>query len=109
MSDPARFPEARLNFWDMLKEQHLKGIPIEVFANKVDLIECTKKDLANALGLTTKLNKILRIFKTSAKTGEGIYEGIYWLVDAIHGNSQYFHTFPHLKSLFRRPKTIITD
>lgn len=88
ISDPARFPETRLNLWTMLEKTHLKGIPLAIFANKIDLFQdkgelFSESDLANSMGITKKINRRLSIFKTSAKTGQGISEGIYWLADAI--------------------------
>jgi ADP-ribosylation factor-like protein 1 len=87
-SEPARFPEARFNLWTMLKKINLQGLPLTIFANKMDILHDKREvfsttDLANSMGITKKLNRRLKLFKTSAKTGEGISEGIYWLVDAI--------------------------
>lgn len=87
-SNPARFPEARLNLRTMLEKTHLKGIPLAIFANKIDILQdrgesFSERDLANSMGITKKMNRQLKIFLTSAKTGEGISEGIYWLTDAI--------------------------
>ena len=39
-------------------------------------------DLANYMEIT-KIGWLVKIFPTSAKTGEGISEGINWLVDII--------------------------
>ncbi|MFX0206465.1 MAG: ADP-ribosylation factor-like protein [Candidatus Hodarchaeota archaeon] len=88
LSDPERFPEARLNLWTMLEKIHLQGLPLAIFANKIDVLQDRDEvfsitDLKNSMGITKKMNRRLKIFKTSAKTGEGISEGIYWLSDAI--------------------------
>jgi small GTP-binding protein len=107
VSDPARYPEARSNLWRMLKMNHLK----EIFANKVDLFEKKKnelneEDLANFMGINKKMSRVLNIFRTSAKTGEGIHKGIYWLADAIQEGRQVSMDMYQILSLFGRPSTI---
>ncbi|MHA2251384.1 MAG: ADP-ribosylation factor family protein [Candidatus Kariarchaeaceae archaeon] len=87
-NNTARFPEARRTLDWMLQQSHLASIPVAIFANKNDLLQersvvYTKDDYRNILGITKKLNRHLEIFSTSAKTGESLIEGIYWLTDAI--------------------------
>jgi len=111
VSDPARFPEARNNLWRMLKMNHLKDIPLAIFANKVDIFEdgqsLTEEDLANFMGINKKMSRVLNIFTTSAKTGVGIHKGIYWLVDAIQESGKHTKLdLYQMKSLFGRPSTI---
>ena len=111
VSDPARYPEARSNLWRMLKMNHLKDIPLAIFANKVDLLERNKtelneEDLANFMGINKKMSRVLNIFRTSAKTGEGIHKGIYWLADAIQEGRQVSMDMYQIKSLFGRPSTL---
>lgn len=111
VSDPARYPEARSNLWRMLKMTHLKDIPLAIFANKVDLLEENKnelneEDLANFMGINKKMSRVLNIFRTSAKTGEGIHKGIYWLADAIQEGRQVSMDMYQILALFGRPSTI---
>ncbi len=113
VSDPARYPEARSTLWRMLKMNHLKDIPLAIFANKVDLLEKNKtelneEDLANFMGINKKMSRVLNIFRTSAKTGEGIHKGIYWLADAIQEGRQVSMDMYQIQSLFGRPSTIKT-
>ena len=88
VSERVRYPEVRLNLWTMLEKIHLQGLPLVIFANKMDILQekgevFSTSDLSNSMGIMTKLDRRLKIFKTSAKTGEGISKGIYWLADAI--------------------------
>jgi len=111
ISDPARFPEARNNLWRMLKMNHLKDIPLAIFANKVDIFEdgqaITEDDLANFMGINKKMSRVLNIFNTSAKTGVGIHKGIYWLADAIQEGGQHTSMDMYvIKSLFGSEATI---
>ncbi|MHA1973747.1 MAG: ADP-ribosylation factor family protein [Candidatus Hodarchaeales archaeon] len=111
VSDPARLPEARNNLWRILKTKYLKDIPIAIFVNKVDVVEndqsFTVEDLANLLGISKNMGRVLNIFNTSGKTGIGIYKGIYWLTDAIQESGKHKKLDLYRKmSLFGRPSTI---
>jgi len=108
LSDPARFPESRNYLWRMLRMTHLKNIPLAIFANKVDLVDCTEEDLANFMGINSKMSRVLSIFKTSAFTGEGIHKGIYWLADAIQEGKHASMELYQVKSLFGRSSTIMS-
>ena len=107
LSDPARFPESRNYLWRMLKMNHLKNIPLAIFANKVDLVDCTEEDLANFMGINKKMSRVLSIFKTSAVTGEGIHKGIYWLADAIQEGKHSPMELYQIKALYGRDSTIL--
>jgi len=107
LSDPARFPESRNYLWRMLRMTHLKNIPLAIFANKVDLVDCTEEDLANFMGINSKMSRVLSIFKTSAFTGEGIHKGIYWLADAIQEGKHSSMDLYQVESLFSRSSTIM--
>jgi len=109
LSDPARFPESRVYLWRMLRMTHLKNIPLAIFANKVDLIQdVSEQDLANFMGINSKMSRVLSIFKTSAFTGEGIHKGIYWLADAIQEGKHASMDLYQVKSLFDRSSAIMS-
>jgi ADP-ribosylation factor-like protein 1 len=79
----------------MLDEEELKETVIAVFANKQDLEGAlTPEEISEKLGLSKIKNRQVRkiveklilkwsIFKTSAKTGEGLKEGLDWLCTAL--------------------------
>ncbi len=87
VSDPMRHPEVRTNIRRMLSLSHLDNLPLSIFVNKVDLIkgdlEVLEADLRNILGINNIQNRDIKVFRTSAKTGVGIKEGVYWLTDVI--------------------------
>lgn len=84
MSNPRRYPQARLSLRRILEFTHLQKIPLAIFANKIDLVEdLSDMDLANSMGTKKIGNREIQVFQTSAKTGQGIIEGIYWLTDTI--------------------------
>ena len=83
-ADPSLFEKAKLEIHEVARAAQLNQVPIVVFANKQDI-----KNAANA----EKISEILdlpkigqnrcTIFETSALTGQGIEEGMDWLVKAI--------------------------
>ena len=89
LHDKQRLSSARAYLQKVLEFDHIRGIPIAVMCNKIDLIddidEITINDLSNILGLR-HLDKNLKPFLTSAKTGIGISEAFYWLADQIQIN-----------------------
>jgi hypothetical protein len=60
---------------------------MDILQDKGEIFSST--DLANSMGIMKKMSRRLKIFKTSAKTGEGISESIYWLADAIIMNMNF--------------------
>ena len=65
----------------MLQEGDLKGVPLLVFANKQDLPgSMNDAEVSERLGLSLIKNRQWRIEKASARLGEGIAEGLDWLV-----------------------------
>lgn len=74
----------------MICNEHLRGVPLLVLANKQDLPECMGvrdiKPVFQQSGVHIGRRDCL-VMPVSALTGEGIDEGIRWLVDAIKQNS----------------------
>ena len=46
----------------------------------------THTEVSDALGLTELKNRTWTIYKCSAKTGDGLEEGMDWLVNTLSGN-----------------------
>jgi ADP-ribosylation factor-like protein 1 len=68
----------------MLDEEELKGAALCVFANKQDLPGAlTAQQVSEELGLSSIRNREWAIFKTSATKGEGLNNGLDWLVATI--------------------------
>lgn len=62
----------------------LKKCPVLFFANKQDLLHCLAPDeIAEALSLYLIENRPWQIVASSALTGEGLDNGIAWLVKAL--------------------------
>jgi len=83
-SDPGRFKEAFAEFTRVIDTPEAKMLPILIYANKRDL--CKRFEITKFTTLF-ELRKLLKnpwkVVPCSAKTGEGLEEGLKWLVDNI--------------------------
>jgi ADP-ribosylation factor-like protein 1 len=70
----------------MLEEEELKTAALLVFANKQDMPgSMSVTEASEFMGLTDLKTRTWTIFKCSAKTGEGLTEGLDWLVNVVQG------------------------
>lgn len=80
-TDVDRMDTAKQEMITMLQESDLKGVPLLVFANKQDMPGAlSEAQVSQVLGLSSIKNRQWRIVKSSAKLGEGISEGLDWLI-----------------------------
>ncbi|XXQ30000.1 ADP-ribosylation factor-like protein 1 [Plasmodiophora brassicae] len=83
-TDRDRFELARTELLGVLEEEELGGVMVLVMANKQDIPGATPAgDLSNALGLTRLRDRPWHICAASAKTGEGVTDGLKWIVDQL--------------------------
>jgi len=83
-SDTERLSISKDELLAMLEEDSLRDACLLVFANKQDLPGAMNDtQISEALGLSSLKNRQWAIFKTSAIKGQGIYEGLDWLVNAL--------------------------
>eukprot|EP00700_Malawimonas_jakobiformis_P002417 EC724080.1.p1 GENE.EC724080.1~~EC724080.1.p1 ORF type:complete len:182 (+),score=20.45 EC724080.1:52-597(+) len=69
----------------MLREEELAGVPLVVFANKQDLKGAmTPAEVSAGLGLTAVQDRQWAIFQTSAIKGEGLFEGLDWMISNMN-------------------------
>jgi len=85
-ADAKRFEESRLIFQALVKHPDLLGVPILVLANKQDLRgAATAEDIDARFGFrelcTTR--QPYRVLPVSALKGDGIADGISWMVDTL--------------------------
>ena len=79
-----RIAAAKEELNSMINEEELKEAVILVFANKQDLPNAMKPtELSSALGLNSLGNRTWYIQGTCATTGDGLYEGLDWLLSAL--------------------------
>ena len=80
-SDRRRLEECADELNNLLREDKLQSVPLLVFANKQDLVQALPADeISEALQLANIRDRRWSIQAASAKTGEGLQEGIEWTV-----------------------------
>jgi len=83
-NDRERISEARAELERMLTEDDLRDSIILIFANKQDLPNAlTTAELTDKLGLNELRGRKWYIQATCATQGEGLYEGLDWLSNAL--------------------------
>lgn len=83
-SDRERIGISREEFRALLEEEELKDALLLVYANKQDLPGAlSDSQIAEGLGLHDIRNRDWAIFKASAIKGEGLFEGLDWLSNAL--------------------------
>ncbi|GAX81634.1 hypothetical protein CEUSTIGMA_g9062.t1 [Chlamydomonas eustigma] len=83
-SDTERIGISREEFHAILDEEELKDAVILVYANKQDLPNAlSEAQIAEAMGLHDIKTRPWAIFKTSAIKGDGLFEGLDWLVNTL--------------------------
>jgi ADP-ribosylation factor 1/2 len=82
--DRERFSEAKEQLHALLNEPKLANAVVLVYANKSDLpMSADNNTLCKELELASFPNRKWFIQQCCATTGEGLYEGMAWLADAI--------------------------
>ncbi len=80
-ADRARMVECNEELHKLLNEEDLANVPLLVFANKQDLgLAYTAEEIAEALKLNDITGRKWSIFASCATSGEGLQEGMEWLV-----------------------------
>ncbi len=77
--------ETGVELQQLLDEEKLSSVPLLVLANKQDLMNAASPDEITAeLSLNELRDRTWQILPCSAKTGEGLSEGLEWLVEQIN-------------------------
>merc|ERR1712061_925414 len=80
-SDKRRLEESSSELKELLAEEKLNGVPLLIFANKQDLLQASPADeISTALNLAAIGDRTWTIQACSAKEGNGLQEGMEWLV-----------------------------
>lgn len=86
-ADPRRFPEAREALLGVVKHADLEKKPLLLYSNKMDLLSAsTGSQVAKEVGLSdlaVHLERAWRLQGCSVKTGEGVDDGIKWLISTV--------------------------
>jgi ADP-ribosylation factor-like protein 3 len=76
--------ESNQELQQLLEDDKLAGVPTLIFANKQDLLQALPADeISDTMNLHLIRDRPWCIMASSAKTGEGLQEGMEWLVQTI--------------------------
>ena len=82
--DELKHDNAKTELYKVLKSKHLSDAVLLIFANKQDLPNSINiNEITRRLELESLQNRSWMIQETCAMTGEGLYEGLEWLSNAI--------------------------
>lgn len=89
-NDRERIEESKKSFDIVIKNENLKGVPLLLIANKQDLPECM--GVREVKPIFHKNDESIgtrdcMVLPTSGLTGDGVEEGIKWLVDCLKRNT----------------------
>eukprot|EP00756_Hemistasia_phaeocysticola_P005712 Hpha_TRINITY_DN13464_c0_g1::TRINITY_DN13464_c0_g1_i1::g.130928::m.130928/K07944/ARL3; ADP-ribosylation factor-like protein 3 len=83
-ADRYRLEQCGVELELLLQRQELAALPLLVLANKQDLLAALPaSDIAEALNLRAVRDREWQIQPSSAKTGDGLREGMEWLVKSL--------------------------
>lgn len=83
--DRARLDEARQELHRILSDREMRHCVLLIFANKQDVAGAiSPSELTDKLGLNALVDRTWFVQPTCATSGEGLFEGLTWLSQAIH-------------------------
>ena len=81
-ADQNRMEETGIELGQLLSEEKLDGVPLMVLANKQDLLNAlTVEEISEGLNLPSIRDRPWNIQPCSAKNGDGLQEGMEWIVE----------------------------
>ncbi|KYM93936.1 ADP-ribosylation factor-related protein 1, partial [Cyphomyrmex costatus] len=89
-SDRDRIPDSKETFDKVISSEHLIGVPLLVLANKQDVPDCMGvREVKPIFNQNAHLigRRDCMVMPVSALNGDGVDEGIHWLVDCVKRNS----------------------
>mmetsp|Transcript_63195 Transcript_63195/g.73542 ORF Transcript_63195/g.73542 Transcript_63195/m.73542 type:complete len:192 (+) Transcript_63195:125-700(+) len=83
-TDRDRMGVAKHELFSLLDEDELRRSLLLIYANKQDMPNAANEvEIANALGVNAISQRTWTILRSSAKTGEGLVEGMDWLCEKL--------------------------
>eukprot|EP01130_Rhizamoeba_saxonica_P016907 TRINITY_DN7918_c0_g2_i3.p2 TRINITY_DN7918_c0_g2~~TRINITY_DN7918_c0_g2_i3.p2 ORF type:complete len:176 (+),score=36.23 TRINITY_DN7918_c0_g2_i3:125-652(+) len=83
-TDRERLPECQAILQEMLKHEHLSNVNLLVLANKNDVVDAMDaSEVGEKLGLNNLLDTPYHIQSCCALTGEGIFDGMDWVISKL--------------------------
>lgn len=88
-ADHRRMEETGVELQQLLDEEKLSTVPLLIMANKQDLINAaTADEISASLSLPEMRDRQWHILACSARTGDGLQEGMEWLVEQINSGKE---------------------
>ncbi|KAM3133371.1 hypothetical protein pb186bvf_014532 [Paramecium bursaria] len=87
-SDKERIELAREELMRMLGDEELQNCPVLILANKMDMAVLSIPEMTEKLGLSS-LRREWYIQGTCAITGDGLFEGLDWMVKALKNKKRH--------------------
>ena len=83
-ADEMRMEETGIELHQLLGEEKLKNVPVLIFANKQDLISAhAPEEITDGLNLSCINDRPWSIQPCSTKSGDGLKEGMEWIVSVL--------------------------
>jgi ADP-ribosylation factor-like protein 3 len=84
-ADTRRLEETGVELGQLLEEDKLAGVPVLIFANKQDLLNASAAaEIADSLNMHSIRDRPWHIQSASAKTGDGLQDGMEWVVSKVN-------------------------
>lgn len=88
-ADRRRLEETGVELQQLLDEEKLSSVPVLIFANKQDLLNAADAaTISEELGLDKLRDRTWQILPCSAKSGDGLQDGMEWLVEQINSGKE---------------------
>ena len=83
--DPGRVEEAARELHRVLSDKEMRGVVLLIYANKQDQARMSIEEVTDRLKLSnhTMNNVVWKVQPSCATSGEGLVEGLVWLVDTL--------------------------
>lgn len=86
-ADKRRLEETGQELGNLLEEDKMCGVPVLIFANKQDLMNAEPpSEISDSLNLSTIRDRTWQIQPCSGKSGEGLQEGMEWIVKMVNSS-----------------------
>lgn len=88
-TDQKRMEETGIELDQLVSEEKLENVPILIYANKQDLMNAhDAEEISEGLNLVSITDRPWHIQACSAKTGEGLKDGMEWVMEFLNEDSE---------------------
>mmetsp|Transcript_20871 Transcript_20871/g.63617 ORF Transcript_20871/g.63617 Transcript_20871/m.63617 type:complete len:166 (-) Transcript_20871:931-1428(-) len=88
-ADRRRLEETGVELGQLLQEDKLLGVPVLIYANKQDLVTAADdEEITDGLNLHVIRDREWCVQPCSAKTGDGLQDGMEWIVNQMNKSEE---------------------